>query len=119
MEGSLPIPDEKIQTFQTFKRILDGNSIGAQDITMDLFKFADKFNIQPLVKACGDYFAKNINKENMFKLAIIANRVEDGYLMKKLVVHLRASFLVNGAFGLLGAVETRRIKKIKIVYINH
>ena len=84
MEGSLPIPDEKIRTFQTFKHILDGNSIGAQCITMDLFKFADKFNIQPLVKACGDYFAQNINKENMFELAIIANRVEDGHLMKKL-----------------------------------
>ena len=84
MEGSLPIPDETIRTFQTFKRVLDGTAIGAQEITMDLFKFADKFNIQPLVKACGDYFAKNINKENMFKLAIIANRVEDGHLMKKL-----------------------------------
>ena len=84
MEGNLPIPDESIQTFQTFKNILDGNSIGPQEITLDLFKFADKFNIQPLVKACGDYFAKKINKKNMFELAIIANRVEDGHLMKKL-----------------------------------
>ena len=50
MEGNLPIPDETIRTFQTFKRILDGNSIGAQEITMDLFKFADKFNIQPLCR---------------------------------------------------------------------
>ena len=101
-DRNLPIPDESIQTIQTLKRILDGNSIRIgknPEITVDLFKFADKFNIQPLVKACGDYFAKYIKRKkyydadtamingtcvNLFELAIIANRADDEPLMKKL-----------------------------------
>ena len=72
------------QAIKVLKNIIDKNVVILDEITLDLLKFADKFNIQPLVKACSNYFAKNINKENMFKLAIIVNRVEDGHLMKKL-----------------------------------
>ena len=79
----LEIPGESVATIQTFKQLLDGTPIISEQITLDLYEFADKFDIQPLVKACGEYFAQNITRDNMFDLAIIANRVADEHLLKR------------------------------------
>ena len=50
---------------------------------MDLYKFADKYDIQPLVKFCGDHLGSRINKENVLEIAMAADLVDHEGLLKK------------------------------------
>ena len=89
-DGNLPIPNESIQTIETFKHILDG--INPIEITVPLCKFADKFDIQPLIKACLEHFAKNLSKENMYEIAILAYKVDDFHLMRKVATFITKNY---------------------------
>ena len=82
-ETKIPMIECSVQDVGIFKNILDKKCLKSEQITVDLFKFADKFEIQPLLKICRDYFGRNIKKENMFEIALIANMVNDDCLMKK------------------------------------
>ena len=81
-EGNLLIEDACacVQTIKTFACIMKGsyrNPFYKWEITMDLYNFADKYDIQPIAKACLEYFTQTIAKENMCEMAIIANRTDD------------------------------------------
>ena len=80
--------DVSIETIQTLQNILDKNSVKPEQITLDLYKFADKFDIQPLVRFCGDYLGTEINMENVFETALVAHLVKDDSLLKKIAVFL-------------------------------
>ena len=82
-ENKVPMIDSEPQHMQVLKNILDEHLLNPEEITVGLFKFADKFQIEPLLRICGDHFGKNIEKENMFEIALIANTVNDDYLMGK------------------------------------
>ena len=85
-EGNLPIKDACVQTIKTFACIMKGsyrNPFYKWEITMDLYNFADKYDIQPIAKACLEYFTNTIAKENMCEMAIIANRTDDENFSKK------------------------------------
>ena len=82
-ENKVPMIECEPQYMQVLKNILHKHSLNPEEITVGLFKFADKFQIEPLLRICRDHFGKNINKENMFEVALIANMVNDDYLMGK------------------------------------
>ena len=91
-DGNLPIPNESIQTIETFKHILDGYGSNPIKMTVALCKFADKFDIQPLIKACLEHFAKNLSKENMYEIAILAYKVDDFHLMRKVATFITKNY---------------------------
>ena len=82
-EKKVQMIDCEPQHMQVLKNILDKNLLNPEEITVGLFKFAEKFQIEPLLRICGDHFGKNIKKENMFEIALIANTVTDDHLMGK------------------------------------
>ena len=84
----IPMENVSIETIQTFQNILDKNSVKPAQITLDLYKFADKFDIQPLVRFCGDYLGTEINMENVFETALVAHLVRDDSLLKKIALFL-------------------------------
>ena len=43
------------------------NTIKAENITKGLCEFADKFDIQPLVKICADHYRTSININNLLE----------------------------------------------------
>ena len=92
----LEITGESVETMQSFKNILEGIHLRTEQITLELYKFADRFDIQPLLKACGEYFSQNVSRENKFELAIMANRVNDKVLLKSVATLLLAN-MTDGA----------------------
>ena len=82
-ENKVPMINCEPQHIQILQKILDKKWVSSEEITLDLFEFADKFQIEPLLKICGEHFGKNINVENMFTIANLANMVNDDHLMGK------------------------------------
>ena len=89
-ENKIPIADgiTTLQTMVTFQKILVHKPVEPQEITMDLYKFADKYNIQPLVKFCGDHLGLKINNENVLEIAMVADMANDEALLKKAATFL-------------------------------
>ena len=82
-ENEIPMIDCSTQDIKIFKNIIDKNDIKPDEITLELLKFADKFNVQPLLKFCGNYFGNKLNKDNIFDIALAANMVNDNSLIEK------------------------------------
>ena len=76
-EKKVPMIDCEPQDIEVLQKILNQHDLAISDITVGLFEFADKYQIEPLLRICGDHFGKNITKENMFEVALIANMVND------------------------------------------
>ena len=93
LDRKIPITDgmTTLQTMVTFQKILLQKTVEPQDITMDLYKFADKYNIQPLVKFCGDPLGLKINNENVLEIALAADMANDEALLKKAATFLMAN----------------------------
>ena len=72
-----------VQTMETFQKILVQKSVEPQEITVDLMKFANFYDIQGLVKFCGEHLGSKINKENALEIAMAADLVNDEGLFKK------------------------------------
>lgn len=89
----IPIMNERndattLQTMETFHKILVQKSVEPQEITVDLYIFADKYDIKPLVHFCGEYLGSKINKENVLEIAVAADRADDEVLLKKAATFL-------------------------------
>ena len=72
-----------VQTMETFQKILVQKSVEPLEITVDLYKFANFYDIQGLVKFCGEHLGSKINKENVFEIALAADLVNGEELLKK------------------------------------
>ena len=84
-DKKIPITNDvtTFQTMETFQNILVKKSVEPQEITVDLYKFANFYDIQPLVKFCGEHLGSKINKENVFEIALAADLVNDKGLLKE------------------------------------
>ena len=80
-----------VQTMETFQKILVQKSVEPQEITVDLMKFANFYDIQGLVKFCGEHLGSKINKENALEIALAADLVNDEELFKKAAHFLKAN----------------------------
>ena len=72
-----------VQTMETFQKILVQKSVEPQEITVDLMKFANFYDIQGLVKFCGERLGSKINKKNALEIALAADLVNGEGLLKK------------------------------------
>ena len=72
-----------VQTMETFQKILVQKSVEPQEITVDLMKFANFYDIQGLVKFCGEHLGSKINKENVVEIALAADLINDEELFKE------------------------------------
>ena len=89
-DKKIPITNDltTVQIMETFQKILVQKSLKPQEITVALYKFANFYDIQPLVKFCGDHLGSKINKENVFEIAMAADLVDDVGLLKKVAQFL-------------------------------
>ena len=104
-----------VQTMGTFQKILVQKSVEPQEITVDLYKFANFYDIQPLVKFCGEHLGSKINKENVLEIAMAADLVDDEGLLKKAAQFPGAS--EPGGPGGAGPPLESRIYKVKFLKI--
>merc|ERR1712018_664946 len=81
-----------VQTMETFKKILVQKSVEPEEITADLIKFANFYDIRGLVKFCGEHLGSRINKENVLEIAMAADLVDHEGLLKK-----AAQFLMSNS----------------------
>ena len=84
-DKKIPVTNDvtTVQTMETFQNILVKKSVEPQEITVDLYKFANFYDIQPLVKFCGVHLGSKINKENVLEIAMAADLVDHKGLLKK------------------------------------
>ena len=84
-DKKIPITNDvtTVQTMEIFQKILVQKSVEPQEITVDLMKFANFYDIQPLVKFCGEHLGSKINKKNVFEIALAADLANDERLLKK------------------------------------
>jgi len=89
-DKKIPITNDltTVQIMETFQKILVQKCLKPQEITVALYKFANFYDIQPLVKFCGDHLGSKINKENVFEIAMAADLVDDVGLLKKVAQFL-------------------------------
>ena len=73
---------------ETFQKILVQKSVEPEEITVDLIKFANFYDIQYLVKFCGEHLGPKINKENVLEIALAADIVDDEKLLEKAAAFL-------------------------------
>ena len=90
-DKKIPITNDvtTVQTMETFQKILVQKSVELQEITVDLLKFANFYDIQPLVKFCGDHLGSKINTENVLEIAMAADLVDHEELFKKTAYFLK------------------------------
>ena len=74
------IENVNISVVKTFKRILCEQKPSFEDFDCELLLFADRYNIQPLVKMCKTYL--DICQENIFEVIKTADALNDDELLK-------------------------------------
>ena len=92
-EMNIPISNDvtTLQTMETFHKLLAKKPVLPQDITVNLYLFADKYDIKPLLHFCGEYLGPKINMENVLEIALAADRADDEVLLKKAATFLMSN----------------------------
>ena len=84
IDGKLTLPDETtIKTMTTFTSLLKNDRIKIEEITTDLYIFAEKYDIPCLLKFCSQILGNNLNNNNVIDIVKAANTAEDDVLLKK------------------------------------
>ena len=58
------------------------DTINPQDLKVELLVFADRYNIQPLVRFCKDSLKNNICKDNFMDIVKVADVIADKELLQ-------------------------------------
>ena len=82
-DGLTEIEDTTPEIIKAFKNVLTLDYIEKENLSIELFMFADKYEIAPLYKLCQDYLCTAISKENLFDVIKAANFTKDDELMSK------------------------------------
>ena len=70
------------ETIKAFKNIMTKDTINPQDLKVELLVFADRYNIQPLVRFCKDNLKNNICKDNFMDIVKAADVIADKDLLQ-------------------------------------
>ena len=81
-EGCINLNGISIQTIESFKKILTKNTIDCKDLNVEMLVFADRYNIQPLVKFCQNHLKNSVTKENFMDIVKAADVINDKDLMQ-------------------------------------
>ena len=71
-----------LETVQNFKRILCDGVMDKEVLNVDMLMFADRYNIQPLVKLCKDQAIKTISQENIIEIIKTADALNEDEMLK-------------------------------------
>ena len=70
------------ETIKAFKNIMSNDTINQEDLSVELLVFADRYNIQPLVRFCKDNLKNNISKDNFMDIVKAADVIADKDLLQ-------------------------------------
>ena len=84
-QGFVVIQNVKAQFIDRFKKIVCEGIVTKEDLNVELLMFADRYNIQPLVKLSKNQVEKTVTKENLIDVIKIADALNDDQLLKAAV----------------------------------
>ena len=76
------LKDIASKTVMAFKNVLLNDIIDAKDLSVDLLMFADKYDVQPLVRFCLVHLRQNVSKDNFMGIVKAADVIRDQELLK-------------------------------------
>ena len=82
-QNSVKLNDVNPQTLRVFQSIFLTNNIEMKNITKELCMFADKYDIQPLIKICVDFYETSLKKEYLIEAVEIAHLLNNDQLLRK------------------------------------
>ena len=74
-----------LETVQNFKRILCDGVMDKEVLNVDMLMFADRYNVQPLVKLCKNEVMINVTKNNVIDVIRASEALNDENLLKAAV----------------------------------
>ena len=102
--AELEFGNDKPETMETFKNILEKKNIDVKEITSDLAFFADKYDIQFLLQLCCFHFCTiPLSKENFFDMVKIASMGDHDKLFKKITNFIHKN---RGTFDEIAGLKT-------------
>ena len=80
-QGYVIIENMKAEFMKRFKKIVCEGIVTKEDLNVELLVFADRYNIQPLVKLSKSQVEKTVTKENLIDVIKIADALNDDKLL--------------------------------------
>ena len=74
-----------LETVQNFKKILCDGVMDKEVLNVDMLMFADRYNVQPLVKLCKNEVVNNVTKKNVIDVIRASEALNDENLLKAAV----------------------------------
>ena len=84
-QGFVIIENVRANFIRQFKEIVCNGNVTKEDLNVELLMFADRYNIQPLVKLSKNQVEKTVTKENLIDVIKIADALNDDQLLKAAV----------------------------------
>ena len=81
-EGVVKMENVSIEVVKAFKRVLCEGSAVKNDLDLELLMFADRYNVQPLVKLCKDKALKTISQESIIEIIKTADALNDDEILR-------------------------------------
>lgn len=94
--GIVTIEDTNMETFKSFLYYLYTNTIDIiNDISFDLCKLADKYNIVGLKNICERYLGSNLTKDNAIEYLIKAQEYKFDLLKRAALIYIKSNMSSN------------------------
>ena len=106
-KDSVKLTDVYPETIDTFQKLfLEDENIEDECITVDLFYFANKWNIQPIVDLCEEQLIKLMNEDNVLEI------VQAAYLIgKEEMLEIASKYIKKMDYNLKKDEEWNQFKK--------
>ena len=79
--GSINIEEVDPKTLMSFKRLLQKHYVDTEDLNVATLLFADRYNVQPIVRLCIDHLKFNITKDNFPEIVKASDLINDKGLL--------------------------------------
>ena len=100
-QGFVVIENVRAETIKRFQKIVCKGNVKKEDLNVELLLFADRYNIQPLVKLSKAQIKKSISRENLIDVIRASDALNDDELLKAAVNFVsenKGSFETNPEF---------------------
>ena len=84
-QGFVIIENVRAEFIKQFKEIVCNGNVTKKDLNVELLMFADRYNIQPLVKLSKSQIKKTISRENLIDVIKASDALNDDQLLKAAV----------------------------------
>ena len=83
--GVVCLEEVNPSTILAFQRLLTSHKVEEQDLNVAMLLFADRYNIQPIVKLCLNHLKENITKDNFPEIVKASDLINDKGLLRSAV----------------------------------